>query len=198
MNAYLVRRFGIAANASELDAALTRLRTPEDRPMLRCRSLRSYALREADGRFGLACVVESDSVLSVHEHGWASRLPVDEVVRVVGMRVERPFVPDLLYLIRRRKGWPVPAALDRSAEVARRLCDGDMAGQINWLRTYSVLEDDGSFGTFCLYQAVAPEALREHAARAGMPATEITPVLGRVVFDGDASSEALSPKARTA
>jgi hypothetical protein len=53
---------------------------------------------------------------------------------------------------------------------------------VSWLRTYAVRENDGSLGTVCLYQSVDAWALTEHAARTGMPADEITPVIGRIVF----------------
>jgi hypothetical protein len=56
---------------------------------------------------------------------------------------------------------------------------------VSWLHTYAVTEKDGSLGTVCLYQAVDPEALRKHAARVGMPADEIVPVFGRIVFRDD-------------
>ncbi len=60
-----------------------------------------------------------------------------------------------------------------------------MAHEVSWLRTYAVTERDGTLGTFCLYQAVDPKALRQHAARVGMPADEITPVIGQIVFRDD-------------
>lgn len=81
MNTYLVRRFGIAANASELDAALTRLRTAA---MPRCRTLCAYALREADGRFGLVCVAEADGVRAVREHAACAGLAADEITPLLG------------------------------------------------------------------------------------------------------------------
>ncbi|HKW85288.1 MAG TPA: nickel-binding protein, partial [Burkholderiaceae bacterium] len=57
-----------------------------------------------------------------------------------------------------------------------------MAQQLIWLRSYVVREDDHRLGTFCLFQSVGPDVLVEHARRVGMPADEVTPVLGRIVF----------------
>jgi len=185
MNVYLVRRLGIAGNARSLDAALMRLRAAADRPAPRCRVLQSYALQEADGRFGLACVVEGASVLDVHEHAWSSELPVDEVVRVTATRVERAFAPALVHLVRRRGGWADAGALERSIAAVRAAAAADAATRVAWLHSHAVLEADGRFGTFCFYQSSSPQALREHAARLGLVADEIVPVLGRVVFAAD-------------
>jgi hypothetical protein len=44
---------------------------------------------------------------------------------------------------------------------------------VRWIRTYVVHEEDGSLGTFCIYQATGPEAIREHASLADVPADEI-------------------------
>lgn len=41
-------------------------------------------------------------------------------------------------------------------------------------------EDDGSLGTVCIYQASSPDKIREHAARAGLPADEIIEVADTV------------------
>ena len=188
MNMYLVRRLGVAANASELDSALMRLRGSADRPAPRCRVLCSYALRESDGRLGLACLVESPGVLDVHQHAWASTLPIDEVVRVTATRVERPFAPALMYLVRRRSGWADRAAFERSVVAARRECAGRLGQRATWIHSHAVLERDGRLGSCCFYQAVSADALREHARRAGLPAHAIVAVLGRVVFEPAAAS----------
>jgi hypothetical protein len=181
METYFVRRRGIAGNANQLDAALTRLRFFEERSAgLQVRWLHSYALREADGRLGLGCVLESDSFDALREHARATRLPAEEIGRIAATHVVHAFEPRLAYLIRRRKGWESAAELDRAAASCRRT-EGDLAHRVRWLRSYAIHEDDGSFGTFCLYQGVDEHALGEHARRFGIPAGEITAVLGRVV-----------------
>lgn len=182
MQIYLLRRRGVAAGAKKLAAALTRLRSlEEDSPALQARWLHSYALREVDGRFGLACVFQADGVRTLRQHAELARLPADEILPVTSVQV-RCFAPTMVYLIRRRNVWKTPADLDRSAEVSGRVSNDEMARQVSCLRTYAVREDGGALGSICLYQAVGPEALREHAARAVMPADEITPVIGRIVF----------------
>ena len=108
-------------------------------------------------------------------------LPVVTTVRV------RAFAPTMVYLIRRRRFWPSAAELERSAALSRRIGDEEMAREVSWLRSYAVRESDGTLGTVCLYQAVSPAALREHARRCAMPADEIVPVLGRIVYRDDAT-----------
>ena len=77
-----------------------------------------------------------------------------------------------LYVIRRREGWPTAEQLKEAAE--RSTAEGDrMPDDIAWIRSYVVHEPDGSLGTFCIYQASSPEAVRLHAQRAGLPADEI-------------------------
>jgi hypothetical protein len=98
------------------------------------------------------------------------------------MVVVRTFAPTRVYLIRRRSFWRTAADLERSAAISRRIGDEEMAREVSWLRTYAVKEDDETLGTVCIYQGVTPEALREHAERVGMPADEILPVIGRVVY----------------
>jgi hypothetical protein len=48
-----------------------------------------------------------------------------------------------------------------------------------------VHESDGGLGTFCIYRASSPEKIREHAARAGIPATDIFDVADTVVVRPD-------------
>lgn len=86
MQIFLVRRRAVAATASELDAALMRLRRFEDvAPAPRAvRWLHSYALREAQGGFGLACVFLAESVDALHEHARLTRLAADEVTPLLG------------------------------------------------------------------------------------------------------------------
>jgi hypothetical protein len=43
----------------------------------------------------------------------------------------------------------------------------------------------GGLGTFCIYQASSPEKIREHAARAGIPATDIFEVAETLVVRPD-------------
>jgi hypothetical protein len=186
MQNHVVYRPGIAASAAELGAALTRLRSFEEQaPTLPARWLHSYALVQADGRFGLTCVFEADGAPALRRHAAQTDMPAAEILPVAATVHVRSFAPTRVYLIRRRNVWPSAAELDRSAALSRRIGDEEMAREVSWLHSYAVRESDGTLGTVCLYQAVSPAALRDHARRCAMPADEIVPVLGRIVYRDD-------------
>ena len=60
-----------------------------------------------------------------------------------------------------------------------------MPSDIRWIRSYVVRESDGTLGTFCIYEASSEEKIREHAQRAGLPATEVFAVVDTVVIRPD-------------
>lgn len=60
-----------------------------------------------------------------------------------------------------------------------------MVDQIRWIMSYVVIEDDGTLGTVCIYQAISVAAIRQHAQKVGMQADEITAVANTVVFRED-------------
>ena len=90
-----------------------------------------------------------------------------------------------LYVIRRPSGWGTAEELRfagaRSAEVG----DNEMSDDIRWIRSYILAESDGSLGTVCVYQASSPEKIREHADRAGLPATDVFEVVDTVLVRPD-------------
>ena len=80
-----------------------------------------------------------------------------------------------LYAILRRSGWRTPEDLQAAAE--RSTAEGDKRPDaVRWIRSYVLAEDGGSVGTVCIYQATSEEKIREHAARANLPADEIIKV----------------------
>jgi hypothetical protein len=88
------------------------------------------------------------------------------------------------YVILRRNGWRSGDELQEAA--ARSTAEGDKTpDDIRWIRSYVVAEEDGSLGTVCIYQASSPEAIREHASRAGLPADEIIAVADTVIVRPD-------------
>jgi hypothetical protein len=60
-----------------------------------------------------------------------------------------------------------------------------MSDDVRWIRSYVLSEDGDAVGTVCIYQASSPEAIREHASRADLPADEIIPVADTVVVRPD-------------
>ena len=89
------------------------------------------------------------------------------------------------YTVRRRSAWADAEELQRAAARSRRVGDEEMPSQVRWLRTYVLDEPDGRLGTICIYQAVSPEAIFEHARRAGLRADEVCEVANTVVVRED-------------
>jgi Protein of unknown function (DUF4242) len=89
------------------------------------------------------------------------------------------------YVILRRSGWRSPEDLQAAAARSTRVGDEEMSDDIRWIRSYVLEEDGGSVGTVCIYQASSPEAIREHASRADLPADEIIPVADTVLVRPD-------------
>jgi len=87
------------------------------------------------------------------------------------------------YVILRRSGWRTAEDLQEAA--ARSTAEGErMPDDIRWIRSY-VLEESAGVGTVCVYQASSPEAIRAHAAAAGLPVDEIVRVADTVLVRPD-------------
>jgi len=89
------------------------------------------------------------------------------------------------YVILRRSGWRSPEDLQAAAARSTRVGDEEMSDDIRWIRSYVLEEDGGAVGTVCIYQASSPEAIREHASRADLPADEIIQIADTVVVRPD-------------
>ena len=94
------------------------------------------------------------------------------------------------YVILRRNGWRTPAELEAAAQRSAQVGDEQMPDDIRWIRSYALEEGDGSVGTVCIYQASSPEAIREHASRAELPADEIIKVADTVIVRPDPEAAA--------
>ena len=89
-----------------------------------------------------------------------------------------------LYAILRRSGWKSPGDLQEAAQ--RSTEEGErMSDDIRWIRSYVLEEGGGTVGTVCIYEATSPEAIREHAGRADLPADEIVEVADTVIVRPD-------------
>ena len=89
-----------------------------------------------------------------------------------------------LYGIQRRNGWA--SADDLQAAAARSTEEGDKDGSgVRWIRSYVLAEESGEVGTFCVYEADSPEAIRAHAAAADLPVDEVVPIADTVVVRAD-------------
>ena len=92
-----------------------------------------------------------------------------------------------LYAILRRSGWKSPGDLEEAAARSRKVGDEDMPDEIRWIRSYVLEEGGGSVGTFCVYQATSPDAIRKHADVADLPVDEIIPIADTVLVRADPS-----------
>lgn len=90
-----------------------------------------------------------------------------------------------LYVIRRPSAWADNPELEACAAVSARVGDEEMPDQVRWIRSYVVNEPDGRLGTFCIYEAIDGDAIREHARRSGMPGEEFYPVADTVFIRPD-------------
>jgi hypothetical protein len=94
------------------------------------------------------------------------------------------------YVILRRSAWASGDELGAAAERSRKVGDEEMSDDIRWIRSYVLGEPGERLGTVCIYQASSPEAIREHAARAGLAADEIIPVADTVLVRPDPEAAA--------
>ncbi|MFG6082397.1 nickel-binding protein [Paracoccus litorisediminis] len=90
-----------------------------------------------------------------------------------------------LYVIRRPSAWASLADLEMAGAKSARIGNDEMSDQLRWIRSYVVHEPDGRIGTFCIYEAMNGEAIREHARRVGMPGEEFYPVATTVIVRPD-------------
>ena len=89
------------------------------------------------------------------------------------------------YVILRRHGWASGEELEAAAARSKQVGEEEMSDDIRWIRSYVIAEEEGGLGTVCIYQASSPEAIRDHAGRADLPATEIYEVADTVIVRPD-------------
>ena len=89
------------------------------------------------------------------------------------------------YVVLRRSGWDTPEELQEAAGRSKRVGEEEMSDDVRWIRTYVLGEEDGKIGTVCIYQGTNADVVREHAARAFLPADEVIAVADTVVVRPD-------------
>jgi hypothetical protein len=95
------------------------------------------------------------------------------------------------YAIRRKNAWGSPEEVQDVGARSKEIGDSEFESDVRWIRSYVIVEDDGTLGSVCIYQATSPEAIRKHAHRVGMPADEIYPVADTVIIRPDPVPEAV-------
>lgn len=89
-----------------------------------------------------------------------------------------------LYGILRRNGWESPAKLEEGGRRSAEVGDQPDSG-VRWIRSYALGETSGEVGTFCVYEADSPEAIRAHAEAAELPCDEVIPIIDTIVVRPD-------------
>ena len=89
-----------------------------------------------------------------------------------------------LYAILRRDGFADGPTLEEAAGRSTAV-GNEMPDDIRWIRSYVLGENSGAVGTICIYEASSEEAVRDHAARADLPVSEVIPVVDTVVVRPD-------------
>jgi hypothetical protein len=90
-----------------------------------------------------------------------------------------------LFMIRRIEGWKTPEELEAAAKRSTEVAESDFPEDIRWIRSYVIAEPSGELGTVCIYEASSVEAVREHADKVGMPASEVLPIADTVIVRPD-------------
>jgi D-aminopeptidase len=90
MDLYVIRRPGAWANLQELQAAGARSAKVGNEEMSdRVRWIRSYVVKEPDGRLGTVCIYQARDTESIREHARRAGMPGDQMVPVLDTIVVR-------------------------------------------------------------------------------------------------------------
>ena len=90
MELYAIRRPSAWANLKDLEAAGGKsLHIGNEEMSDRIRWIRSYIVKEPDGRFGTVCIYEAKDPASIGEHARRVGMPGDEVYPIVDTIVIR-------------------------------------------------------------------------------------------------------------
>jgi hypothetical protein len=89
------------------------------------------------------------------------------------------------YATFRRNGWRTPEELEAAALRSQHVADEQLPDDVQWLRSYVLVEEDGSLGTVCIFLATDPDAIRRHGEIALLPIDEIRPVADTVIVRPD-------------
>ncbi|HET7122007.1 MAG TPA: DUF4242 domain-containing protein [Solirubrobacterales bacterium] len=89
-----------------------------------------------------------------------------------------------LYGILRRNGWASLEDLEVAGKRSAEVGDQDGSG-VRWIRSYALQEESGEIGTFCVYEAESPAAIKKHAEDADLPCDEVITIATTVVIRPD-------------
>ena len=90
MDLYVIRRPSAWANLAELQAAGAKSgRIGNDEMADRVRWIRSYVVKEPDGRIGTVCIYQARDVDSIEEHARRVGMPAEGIVPVLDTVIVR-------------------------------------------------------------------------------------------------------------
>jgi Protein of unknown function (DUF4242) len=90
MDLYVIRRPNAWANVPDLEAAAAKSgRIGNEEMADRVRWIRSYVVKEADGRLGTFCIYEARDPESIREHARRVGMPGDQIFPVVNTVIVR-------------------------------------------------------------------------------------------------------------
>jgi hypothetical protein len=90
MNLYVIRRPGAWANVDELKATAARsAKVGNDEMADRVRWIRSYVVKEPDGRLGTVCIYQARDPEAIREHARKVGMPGDQIAPVLDTVVVR-------------------------------------------------------------------------------------------------------------
>jgi hypothetical protein len=91
MQLYAIRRKSAWKDAAELEKVAARSGEIGDKEMPdRVRWIRSYVVKEPDGRLGTLCIYEARDEESIREHARRVGMPGDDIVSIADTVVIRP------------------------------------------------------------------------------------------------------------
>jgi Protein of unknown function (DUF4242) len=89
-----------------------------------------------------------------------------------------------LYIVPRTRAWLSEEELAAVTDCLPAVNEA-MIGEVSWIRSYVVAEDDGTFSAYCVYEAADPEALLRHADALMLPTDAIKRVAKTIVAAPD-------------
>ena len=95
-----------------------------------------------------------------------------------GLPAYRARVP--LYIVPRTRAWLSEEELAAATDCMPAV-DEALRGEVRWIRSYVVAEDDGTFSVFCIYEASGPDALLRHSDALMLPTDAIKRIVATIV-----------------
>jgi sporulation protein YlmC with PRC-barrel domain len=90
MDLYVIRRQSAWADMRELEAAGIRSKRVGNEEMAdRVRWIRSYVVKEPDGRLGSVCIYQAKDPESIREHARRAKIPADQIFPVADTIIVR-------------------------------------------------------------------------------------------------------------